>query len=84
MQISAISKKTNDFDQPKKNGTAFKKVGQKRSKINLGGSILRIFFKKNKVPLENVPKVPCVKYESPRMNRNKQQAEKVKVSKGLS
>ena len=45
---------------------------------------MRNFSKKKKVPLGNVPKVPCVKYESPRMNRNKQQAEKVKVSKGLS
>ena len=41
------SKKANDFDQPKKNGTAFKKVGQKRSKINLGGVNFEKFKKKS-------------------------------------
>ncbi len=51
-------KKAKDLDQPKINGTAFKKVGQKRSKIDLEGSNLRIL--------------------------NKQQAVKVKVSKGSS
>ena len=29
------------------------------------------FEKTKKVPLENVPRVPCVKYLSPRMNRKK-------------
>ena len=46
------SKKANDFDQPKKNGTAFKKVGQKRSKINLGGQIWEFFSKKKSTPGE--------------------------------
>ncbi len=53
--------KAKDLDQPKINGIVFKKVGQKRSKIDLEGSNLR-FLK----------------------NENKQQAVKVKVSKGLS
>ncbi len=59
------------------------KKGQKRSKIHPGGVKFENFEKTTKVPLENVPRVPCVKYLSPRMNRNKQQAVKVKVSKGL-
>ena len=65
-----IKKKSKNLDKPEKNGTAFKKVGQKRSKINLGGQFWESFQKK-KIPLGNVPKVPCVKYESPRMNRKK-------------
>ena len=32
---------------------------------------MRILKKQKEVPLENVPRVPCVKYLSPRMNRNK-------------
>ena len=54
------SKKAKRLDQREKNGTAFKKVGQKRSKIDLGGQIWE-FWKNKKVPLENVPRVPCVK-----------------------
>ena len=53
-----------------KNGTAFKKVGQKRSKIDRGVKFEN-FEKTKKVPLENVTRVPCVKYLSPRMNRKK-------------
>ena len=47
-------------------------IGQKNLNFDsIKPPSLRIFFKKNKVPLENVPKVPCVKYKSPRMNRKK-------------
>ena len=60
------------------------KKGQKRSKNDPGGVKFENFEKTKKVPLENVPRVPCVKYLSPRMNRNKQQAVKMKDSKGLS
>ena len=47
------------------------KKGQKRSKIDPGGVKFENFEKTKKVPLENVPRVPCVKYLSPRMNRKK-------------
>ena len=65
------SKKANDLDQPEKNGTAFKKVGQKKVKNWPGGVKFENFEKTKKVPLENVPRVPCFKNLSPRMNRKK-------------
>ena len=40
------SKKANDLDQPEKNGTAFKKVGKKRSKIDLGVKFEKFFKQK--------------------------------------
>ena len=55
------SKRAKDLDQPKKNGTTFKKVGQKKVKNWPGGVKFENFEKTKKVPLENVPRVPCVK-----------------------
>ena len=62
-------KKAKDLDRPNKNGTAFKNQGQKRPNKAIKRPNSRILKKQKKVPLENVPKVTCVKYLSHRMNR---------------
>ena len=55
------SKKAKKLDHQEKNGTAFTKVDKKKGqKLTWRGQIWE-FWKNKKVPLENVPRVPCVK-----------------------
>ena len=65
------SKRAKDLDQPKKNGTAFKKVGQKKVKNWPGGVNFENFEKIKKVVWDNVPRVICSKFESSRSCQKK-------------
>ena len=63
------SKKAKDLDRPKINGAVFNKVGHKKVKNWPGGVKFGIFEKRKKVPLDNVPRVPCSKFQSSTCSR---------------